>query len=486
MGKNIGNWADAVAVLAAVWLGGCATRGSANSPAAAQHFQITTSSLPGGQAGATYAATLTAQGGAAPYKWSILQGSLPSALSLDPSSGQVMGLPQSSGTFAFTVQAEDSSTTPSLAQSTFNIVITATTAPPGVSPSAFYGPGIGSDALGNTPLGPNQQKLSYRFRAKETGNINNVRVYLIMDHPGYSAGTGGKVLISLQTDDGTDAHNPSGTKLSSVLIPAPFAVAAPARYFPLLSFSPAPQVLEGQLYHVVFENTDASPTVNYISVDALYQAARPRPSQPTVVDVESAVLMYQNYWPDGLCWKPRQGYTPIVQLEYADGLVQGHGYMEVWVGVPEPVSGDRQVRESFTISGSARTVASVAVRVARMSGTDGLTVRLEAGDGTLIESGTISAAGLPIATPAPYVWASYKFSNSHTLATGQTYHLVLQAPANSIYQAFPVRKGTYYGFKPATYFSDGFAEFRQNGAWAGWTQWGVTNRVDGDLQFYFE
>src|SRR5262249_55374491 len=157
----------------------------------------------------------------------------------------------------------------------------------------------------------------------------------------------------------------------------------------------------------------------------------------------------QDYWPDGLAWKPRQGYTSIMQLEYGDGLIQGHGYMEVWVGVPEPISGDRQVRESFTVSGSARTAASVAVRVARVSGTDSLTVRLEAADGTLIESGTILATALPTTTPTAYAWATYKFSNPHTLAVGQTYHLVLQAPATSVYQAFPVRKGSYYGFKPA-------------------------------------
>jgi putative Ig domain-containing protein len=450
------------------------------------NLQITTSSLPGGQTGNAYAARLTAQGGTAPYKWSILQGALPSGLSLDPWTGEVTGLAQSSGTFMFTAQVEDSSATPLVAESALNIAIVAAPAFPGAPPSAFYGPGIGSDALGNTPLGPNQQKLSYRFRAKETGNINDVRIYLIMDHPGYSAGTGGNVLVSLETDDGTAAHNPSGTKLSSKLIPAPFAVAAPARYFPLLSFSPAPRVIGGELYHVVFENTDASPTVNYVSVNSLYQAGAPTPVQPTLADVESAVLMYQNYWPDGLRWKPRQGYTPIVQLEYADGLIEGQGYMEVWVGVPEPISGDRQVRESFTVSGGAVTVASVAVRLARVSGADNLTVRLEAGDGTLIESGTASALGFPTSSPATYVWARCKFSRSHTLATGETYRLVLQAPATSTYQAFPLRKGLYYGFKPATYFPDGFAEFRQNGAWTGWTQWGATNRVDGDLQFYFE
>jgi hypothetical protein len=43
----------------------------------------------------------------------------------------------------------------------------------------------------------------------------------------------------------------------------------------------------------------------------------------------------------------------------------------------------------------------------------------------------------------------------------------------------------HYGYKNTTFFSDGYAQFKEAGHWVGWTQWGVTNRTDGDLQFYF-
>ncbi|MFZ1904252.1 MAG: putative Ig domain-containing protein [Steroidobacteraceae bacterium] len=53
---------------------------------------ISTTSLPGGQVGAAYSATLTATGGTSPYGWSITSGSLPAGLSLS-SSGAISGTP---------------------------------------------------------------------------------------------------------------------------------------------------------------------------------------------------------------------------------------------------------------------------------------------------------------------------------------------------------------------------------------------------------
>lgn len=73
----------------------------------------------------------------------------------------------------------------------------------------------------------------------------------------------------------------------------------------------------------------------------------------------------------------------------------------------------------------------------------------------------------------------------HTLWTGETYNLVLQATAPTVYQTYPIRKGSYYGFQSGTYFADGYAQFKVTTSWIGWTQWGVTNRTDGDLQFAF-
>src|SRR5580704_16844025 len=453
-------------------------------------LQITTNSLPNGEVGDSYDGSMVATGGTPPYQWSIASGALPSGLGINSTSGVISGQPSSAGTFSFAVGVQDSSANKSSAQSQMSMKVIAATNSPAPSPTpaagTYYGSGIGSDGLGNTTIGPNQNKLSYRIRVQHTGLISAVQPYLIMDHTGYWGGTSGSILVSIQTDDGSSSHNPSGQKLTSSLLNDPDSVPTPTRYFPTFTFSAPASVTAGELYHIVFENTDPNPSVNFVSVDALYQAAAPTPSQPTMSDTDCAVLLFADYsGTQGAVWKPRQGYTPVIQLNYDDGFTEGLGYMEVWVGAPQSIAGTSSVRETFTVSGTSKTVSAVGIRVARVSGSAALTVRLEAGDGTLVEQGDIPASSLPLSTSPTYVWANFKFSASHTLVSGQTYHLVLQAPSGTVYQAFPIRKGLDYGYKNTTYFPDGSAQFLQNGSWVGWTQWGVTNRTDSDLQFYF-
>lgn len=455
-------------------------------PLATAPLEVVTTALPPAKAGVSYAATLSAVGGTPNYHWSVSAGALPSGLALDADSGTLSGVLVNSGSFDFTVEVQDSSAARSKAQRSLALQVAASVpSPTPASEPGFYGSGIASDGLGNTTLGPNSNKISYRIRPKLSGPLAAVRTYLIMDHPGYFAGTGGSVLVTLQTDDGSAQHRPSGTKLASAVLPHPLAIAAPARYFPTFSFSPAPSVTAGELLHVVFENTDQNPAANYISVDSLYQSAAPQPSQPTISDTDCAVLLYSDYWPDGLIWKPRQGYTPIVELDYENGTSEGTGYMEAWVGAPESISGSASVRETLAVGGSSREITSVGIRVARSSGNDPLTLRLENADGTLVEQGSVAASVLPITQPISYVWVKYAFVAPHTLIAGQTYHLVLESASSSNYQTYPIRKGSYYGFKANTFFPDGFAQFKQGGTWVGWTQWGVTNRTDADLQFYF-
>jgi hypothetical protein len=184
-------------------------------------------------------------------------------------------------------------------------------------------------------------------------------------------------------------------------------------------------------------------------------------------------------------WKPRKGYAPIVQMEYTDGWTGGMGYLEAWIGAPRAISGSLGVRERFTVRGSSRKVAGITLRVARLRGTGSLIVRLETGSGTLIEQGAISASAVPVTSSLSYVWVTYTFKAPHTLSAGQTYNLVLQASSPTVYQTYPIRKGSYYGFGSGTYFADGYAQFKVTTSWVGWTQWGVANRTDGDLQFAF-
>jgi hypothetical protein len=65
---------------------------------------ITTTALPSGSVGASYTASLTETGGVAPYTWSITSGSLPSGLTLNPTTGAITGTP-ATGTGSTTGQS---------------------------------------------------------------------------------------------------------------------------------------------------------------------------------------------------------------------------------------------------------------------------------------------------------------------------------------------------------------------------------------------
>lgn len=344
--------------------------------------------------------------------------------------------------------------------------------------SGVYGSAINADALNNVTIGPDT--ASYRFLSNHTGTISAVHLFLIVHgpHAGYNSGTGGTLKIQLETDDRSSAHRPSGEVLGTYVIPQP------NNPFPVISFSPAPKLQAGNLYYLVFTNTDPHPDENFVSIDNLYMQHPLNPMQPQFSNENFATMIQDT--PDS--WSVYDFNTPVFEIDFTDGASFGQGYMEVWVGAPEPISGSNAVRETFTVSGGDKDVTAASVRLARISGSGDLTVRLEQADGNVVEQGTIPASAIPLSSSSSspkYAWATYNFSAMRTLLSGETYHLDFEAPAGTTYQAYPVRKGSAEAFRSTTFFPDGHAEFKSNGTWTGWTQWGATNRTDGDLQFYF-
>ena len=71
---------------------------------------ITTTALPTGAIGAAYNQTLAVSGGAQPFTWSLLAGSLPVGLSLS-TTGVLSGTPSSAGIFSVTFKVQDSTGT---------------------------------------------------------------------------------------------------------------------------------------------------------------------------------------------------------------------------------------------------------------------------------------------------------------------------------------------------------------------------------------
>lgn len=340
-----------------------------------------------------------------------------------------------------------------------------------------YGPGIGADSLANTQVGGSgcrcsNSTTSYRFRAMTSSSLTSVRIYL-MSGSGYSDGSGGTLSISVQTDNGSASHAPSGTVLASTTIGPgnPISIG----YLPLVSFSSPARLTAGRLYHLVFRNVDPSPTVNFVSVNALFTRAGTTPRQPGLSDLDWAQLLN-----DGHGWTVQRNYTPIMDLGYANGVHAGMGYMEVWVAAPKRISGGSAVREYF-IPKADHAVSSASVRVSQISGSSPLTIQLETAGGSVLATGSISAAAIG-SSPA---WVTASLSRSVTLKRGSGYQLVLSAPSGSAYSAFAVERGNNYRFAAATYFTDGYAQYTTGSGWHGFTDGSGRPATNADLQFIF-
>jgi hypothetical protein len=88
-------------------------------------LRITTTSLPAGQVGVAYSATLGASGGTRPYTWSITSGTLPGGLSLSASTGAITGTPAGAVSGApLTFKVTDAGSPVQSATANFTITVT--------------------------------------------------------------------------------------------------------------------------------------------------------------------------------------------------------------------------------------------------------------------------------------------------------------------------------------------------------------------------
>lgn len=326
--------------------------------------------------------------------------------------------------------------------------------------------------LANTTLDTNT--ASYRFLCTHSGTVSAIHFYLIISHTGYSGGTNGNVQVQLQTDDGSSGHFPSGKVLGTFLLTNANLV-----NFPIVSLTPAPVLVENTLYHLVFSNQDASPTVNYCSVDNLINsvATPSSPSQLTIADTFLAQLFFSTFVGH---WQLRTGYTPIFEVDYADGHSQGQGYMESWIDSSAiTVTGATMVREQFTVSQPSMQVNEVFFRTAP-GGTGSMLASLQTAGGTVLASGTM----LPASQESAIGWLAFSFP-AVSLNQGFGYNMVFSSPSGS-YSVWPIRRGVDQGFSSTTYFSDGYAQLNTGSGWIDFSdESGNPNQTDDDLQFFF-
>ncbi len=125
-----------------VLLGSCSHVGSSGTPAP---LTVTTSALPNAQVNTTYTSTLAASGGTVPYTWALTSGTLPAGLTLNPTTGEITGMPTASVTavpLAFAVKdsaspAQSSSANLSLTVEPFDLAVTTNSLPDGQVGTAY-------------------------------------------------------------------------------------------------------------------------------------------------------------------------------------------------------------------------------------------------------------------------------------------------------------------------------------------------------------
>ena len=181
---------------------------------------VTTASLSNGVVNATYTATLTANGGTLPYTWSIIDGSLPSGLTLNSSSGAITGIPSATGSVSFTAQVMDAGSPAQTVTKSLSITIVSvplvTIWPSTTVPSLVDG-------------GPDSAvELGVKFRSDVAGTITGIRFYKATANTGTHIG-------NLWTSTGTPLataifSNETASGWQQVFFATPVAIASNTVY----------------------------------------------------------------------------------------------------------------------------------------------------------------------------------------------------------------------------------------------------------------
>jgi hypothetical protein len=299
------------------------------------------------------------------------------------------------------------------------------------------------------------------------------------------------MVISVRRDDGTG--RPSSTALSSLTYLPGNPINDGWTTFLDLAFPSPAALAAGQVYFIVFDNVDAAPLTNFISInDLAVLGSVSSPRQPTVSDSDHGVL-YSRYG----SWQLDPAYTMVMDLTYGNGSHDGQGYIEAMGAMIGIVNGpSNMIREHFTISGGDRTVSSASIRIKRTAGSSPLTLRLETATGVLVDSATIPASSVPLTALGGFQfgseWVTGTFASAHRLTNGATYNLRLITSSDTTYATVPIREGTDCGNaggvgNPTGFrsdrFTDGDGQRTTNGGstWSNMYLWSPV-----DLQFYLK
>jgi hypothetical protein len=307
---------------------------------------------------------------------------------------------------------------------------------------------------------------------------------------GYSGGDGGQYRVSIQTDDGTRRHHPSGRRLASLTWrPGNRLNNGYVRRF---VFPRPPRLQKGRIYHLVFKNLDPQPSRNYVSINELFTFERLHPRQPRFADGIYAVINGSSAYGSGDSWSVDPRHTANMDIVYANGRHDGLAYLNAKRDEWGPISGERMVRERFTVRGRDRRVSRACVRVGRQRGDSPLLIHLEDSSGRAIVSRRVeSARRIPFhragANDDNGDWVCTRLGRTRTLQRGRVYALRLSTSSDTQYSMTPLLARDFTtdgaGFHMRSFhFSSGQGQRSSNGG-RSWVP--LYSSYPQNIQFYF-
>lgn|GEM_PF-4747468 len=348
----------------------------------------------------------------------------------------------------------------------------------------------------------------------------------------YHGGDGGTIQFSLQSDDGSAAHNPSGLKLASSAHifggppepngsgglyegNAPPSGAPGAIYgcdetddanFRQVCFARPVAVTAGEIYHLVADNTGRNPDTDFVSMDDILtrnDTGDRDVHAPVYDDLDFRVSYRYNGE-----WIHRKEFVAIVEYQFDDGTSWGIGYMEVSPTKDAPaeraskwLSPEQDIRQTFTPE-SNFTAQKLNVAAMHYSGANTIDASIVDSSGTVLWTGQIHDYPTGALQGAPGPWAGSE-PIIQSRFRGVEFPQPIQFIANSQYQIILRSSGGSYvipgirdGFVSSKYFGSATtvngAAFYGNASAGQWTTWELGQRESFlthgffDISFYLE
>lgn len=404
----------------------------------------------------------------------------------------------------------------------------------------MYGNPLGGTGTGNSAKVAHM--ASVRFRAEKTGELSKLRWhnrwlsqqtikdrcksstdvwckcldsgldnYLCGYTTGnmYHVGNGGLTELSIQADDGSAKHLPSGKVLASIVVPTASqgGFGNPHAYVPVLtdSYVTFPldkkvKVSAGGIYHIVVHNRRPPvkcPKGAGYSLAAAKSCDRDRGSQGLngifVSDVPSLssgpLYGFMSLRKDAASadWSVYKGTNvgPWYVVEYADGDAFGNGYTFYNSGSHvRHIGGNNKVRQRFTVMDADRSVNGFWLRVGRKSSTGAGDLSATLSGGGVNVSVAVPAANISQSsdlTSAVIEWAHVSFPQDVTLKQGTEYALTLSAGASADY--FANAGFDFNGMSNMNSWDNARAEYSTNGSWKPMRSDGWAGEEDLSLAF---